>query len=229
MRRPGAAPYPPRVPDTASTPPRPRLGVVIVTYHSAAALRRTLPALVAELEPRDQLVVVDNASEDDTRSVVARLAPDAEVIANPDNPGFAPAANQGAGRTDAEVLLLLNPDAVPAPGFGRAIRRPLTFAYFAAMGALLWTNWVVTTTLGALAGSFLGDPKRFGADFAFTALFIGIVAGFWKGRSTAVVIAAAASAAALAYVTIGSPWHVLAGAAAGIAAAYAAAGDEGDR
>ena len=113
------------MPDAASTPSGPRLGVVIVTYHSAVALRRTLPALVPELEPGDQLVVVDNASEDDTRSVVAHLAPDAEVIANPDNAGFAPAANQGAERTDADVLLLLNPDAVPAPGFGRAIRRPL--------------------------------------------------------------------------------------------------------
>jgi len=113
------------VPAAASTPSAPRLGVVIVTYHSAAALRRTLPALMAELEPGDQLVVVDNASEDDTRSVVAHLAPRAEVISNPGNLGFAPAANQGAECTDADVVLLLNPDAVPAPGFGRAIRAPL--------------------------------------------------------------------------------------------------------
>jgi len=113
------------VPDTASMPSGLRLGVVVVTYHSAVALRRTLPALVAELEAGDQLVVVDNASEDDTRSVVAHLAPGAEVIANPDNPGFAPAANQGVELLDTEIVLLLNPDAVPAPGFGRAIRRPL--------------------------------------------------------------------------------------------------------
>lgn len=111
----------------------------------------------------------------------------------------------------------------------RAARRPLTLAYFAAMGALLWTNWVATTTLGALAGSLLGDPKRFGADFAFTALFIGLIAGFWKGRSTAIVIAASAGAAALAYLAFGPPWHVAAGALAGIGAAWLAASPEAER
>ncbi|WP_406854301.1 AzlC family ABC transporter permease [Alsobacter sp. KACC 23698] len=102
----------------------------------------------------------------------------------------------------------------------RALRRPLTFAYFAGTGALFWLNWVIWTTLGAVGGSFLGDPRRLGADFAFTALFIGLVAGFWKGRATAVTVAASAGASALAYVTAGTPWHVAAGALAGIVAAY---------
>ncbi|MFL5313835.1 MAG: branched-chain amino acid ABC transporter permease, partial [Microvirga sp.] len=73
---------------------------------------------------------------------------------------------------------------------------------------------------------FLGDPKRFGADFAFTALFIGLVAGFNKGRITAATVAASGGTAALAHVTLGPPWHVLAGAFAGILAAYAAARPE---
>ena len=41
---------------------------------------------------------------------------------------------------------------------------------------------------GAALGGFLGDPKRFGADFAFTALLIGLVAGFNKGRITAATV-----------------------------------------
>jgi GT2 family glycosyltransferase len=117
----------------------PRLGVVIVTYHSAGALRRTLPALTAELEPGDELVVVDNASGDDTLAVVPELAPQAEVVANAANVGFAAAANQGVERTRAELVLLLNPDAVPAPGFGRAIRRPLE----EGRG---WTAWMGLVT-----------------------------------------------------------------------------------
>ena len=42
----------------------------------------------------------------------------------------------------------------------------------------------------AAAGSLLGDPRQIGADFAFTALFIGLIAGFWKGRATAITVAA---------------------------------------
>ena len=76
---------------------------------------------------------------------------------------------------------------------------------------------------GAAVGALLGDPKTFGADFAFTALFIGLVAGFNKGRITAATVAASGATAAVVHVTAGPPWHVLAGALAGILAAYLAA------
>jgi 4-azaleucine resistance transporter AzlC len=102
----------------------------------------------------------------------------------------------------------------------RAAKAELTFAYAMGMSSIFWLNWVSTSTLGALAGSLMGDPRRLGADFAFTALFIGLIAGFWKGRVTAIPIAASASVAALTYVSLGPPWHVALGAFAGIAAAY---------
>ena len=102
----------------------------------------------------------------------------------------------------------------------RASGRTLTPAYFLAMSIVFWANWTLWSTLGAVGGAFLGDPKRIGADFAFTALFIGLVAGFWKGRSTAITVAASALAAAAAYRLFGPPWHVAAGALSGILAAY---------
>jgi 4-azaleucine resistance transporter AzlC len=102
----------------------------------------------------------------------------------------------------------------------RATKTSLAPAYFLTMGAVFWANWIFWTTLGAFSGSLLGDPKRVGADFAFTALFIGLVAGFWKGRSTAVTILASAFASALAYKLVGAPWHVAAGALAGVGAAW---------
>lgn len=105
----------------------------------------------------------------------------------------------------------------------RSARRPLRPAYFLTMGAVLYVNWVAWTTLGAATGALLGDPRRLGADFAFTALFIGLIAGFWTGRGTAVTIAASALASAIVHVLVGPPWHVAAGAVAGVAAAYAAA------
>jgi predicted branched-subunit amino acid permease len=88
------------------------------------------------------------------------------------------------------------------------------------MGSALYLNWVCCCTLGAFAGALFCDPRRLGADFAFTALFIGLIAGFWKGRSTAATITASAVAAALAYVLVGPPWHVGIGALAGIMTAY---------
>lgn len=105
----------------------------------------------------------------------------------------------------------------------RALERPISPAYWFAVASLLPISWVGATLVGAVLGSFLGDPRALGADFAFTALFIGLVAGFWKGPVTGWTIAASGAASALTYRTAGAPWHVLAGALAGIAAAYLAA------
>jgi 4-azaleucine resistance transporter AzlC len=108
----------------------------------------------------------------------------------------------------------------------RALERTVTPAYWFACAAVLPAAWIGSSIAGAFLGAFLGDPKRFGADFAFTALFIGLVAGFNKGRITAATVAASGGAAALVSITAGPPWHVLAGALAGILAAYLAARPE---
>jgi 4-azaleucine resistance transporter AzlC len=105
----------------------------------------------------------------------------------------------------------------------RAMKTRLTPAYWFVLATMLPTAWIGSTFVGAGIGAFLGDPRQVGADFAFTALFIGLVAGFWNGRVTAATIAASGGVAALTYVTLGPPWHVAAGALAGIAAAYLAA------
>ena len=101
------------------------LSVVIVTHDSAAALRRTLPAVAAQLRDGDELIVVDNASADGTTAAVRELAPAATVIGTGGNPGFGAACNRGADAATGELLLFLNPDNSVAPGFRDAIELPL--------------------------------------------------------------------------------------------------------
>ena len=97
----------------------------MVTHDSARPLRRSLPAIVTELRPGDELIVCDNASRDATREVVAELAPRASLIANKENAGFGAACNSGAARAGGELLLFLNPDNVVSPGFREAIELPV--------------------------------------------------------------------------------------------------------
>ena len=70
----------------------PRLSVLVVAFESAGALAALLPALERELGDGDELVVVDNASTDDSVAVVRELAPGASLLRNGANVGFAAAA-----------------------------------------------------------------------------------------------------------------------------------------
>src|SRR4051812_13961687 len=89
--------------------PMATLSVVIVTYDSRLALRESLPPLAAQLGDGDELIVVDNASADDSAAEARRLAPAARVIETGSNLGFAAACNRGAEAATGELLVLLNP------------------------------------------------------------------------------------------------------------------------
>lgn len=85
----------------------PTSAVAIVTYNSAACIGGCLESALARCR---QVVVVDNASEDQTRQQVARYR-GVRLIANHTNRGFAGAVNQAMAALQADCVLLLNPDA----------------------------------------------------------------------------------------------------------------------
>jgi N-acetylglucosaminyl-diphospho-decaprenol L-rhamnosyltransferase len=80
---------------------------VIVTHNSAGVIEGCLEAL-SKMAPGIESIVIDNASSDETVTRVKSKT--ATVIANSENRGFAAAVNQGFRATDAEFVLLLNPD-----------------------------------------------------------------------------------------------------------------------
>lgn len=90
------------------------IAAIVVTYRSAETIDDCLQRLRAATGVV-AIRVVDNGSEDGTLEIVQRHATsDARVrfIANPDNPGFAVACNQGAADVGAVAhwLAFVNPD-----------------------------------------------------------------------------------------------------------------------
>jgi N-acetylglucosaminyl-diphospho-decaprenol L-rhamnosyltransferase len=102
----------------------PTLSVLIVAWESGDDLRKTLAALRAELSEGDELIVVENKPGDGSVEVARELMPAARIVRPGRNTGFARGCNAGAETATGDLLVLLNPDAVPRPGFGEAIRRP---------------------------------------------------------------------------------------------------------
>src|SRR5690606_5202822 len=104
----------------------PRVSVLVPARNEEENLRRLLPSLLAQDYPDFQVVVVDDASEDDTAAVLAAHAdPRLAVIAGEGPPpgwlGKPPACHQAARRADGALYLFLDADAEAAgPG---ALRR----------------------------------------------------------------------------------------------------------
>jgi GT2 family glycosyltransferase len=92
--------------------------VVIVVYNHAATLAATLAGLASQTLAPSRIVVVDNASSDTSRAVLAACPiASLETVAWEANRGFAAAANEGLRRCRAPWVLSLNPDCRLAPGF----------------------------------------------------------------------------------------------------------------
>lgn len=80
-----------------------------MTFNSEAVIGACLDSLT-KMAPNMKAIVVDNASSDGTLDRV-RERTHVHLIANRENRGFAAAVNQGIAASDADFLLLLNPDA----------------------------------------------------------------------------------------------------------------------
>ena len=103
----------------------------------------------------------------------------------------------------------------------RALKGPLSLGYYVGVAVPLWPTWFIFSAIGAFVGKALGDPAVIGLDFAFAAMFISILMGFWKGPRTGAVIAVSGAVAALAKFYIAGGWYILLGGLAGVAAAAA--------
>ncbi|QLD11121.1 glycosyltransferase family A protein [Microbacterium oleivorans] len=163
-------------PHHATARERPTVSVVIPVKDDAVALRRCLRALSLQLDPPDEVVVVDNASTDDSAGV-ARAA-GARIVTCP-QPGIPAAAAAGYDSARCDLILRLDADCIPAitwvgdlrsdfarrPGVAvltggarfvdgsRALRTPLAAVYLGCYAAF-----------GYLA---LGHLPLFGSNLAF--------------------------------------------------------------
>ncbi len=94
----------------------PSVGILIVTYNSAADIIACLESVSQASAYPLHVVVVDNASTDGAPALVASSFPDVTLIQNSANRYYAAANNQGLAKISADYILLLNPDVIMPVG-----------------------------------------------------------------------------------------------------------------
>ena len=94
-----------------------RVAVIVVTWNSAAVIEGLVRSVQASsVRGSVGLVLVDNASRDETVGIVRELMPEAGVVQMGRNAGYAAGMNAGIEHAgDCEAYLLLNPDIRLAP------------------------------------------------------------------------------------------------------------------
>lgn len=86
------------------------VSVIIPNWNNVALLVKCLDSLVAQSVRPQEIIVVDNGSEDGSAALVAEKYPHVRLVVNPVNRGFCAAVNQGVELADGPLLLILNND-----------------------------------------------------------------------------------------------------------------------
>lgn len=113
---------------TDNTAPRPEASVIVLNYRTPALVVDCLRSLSSEVEPgRHEVVVVDNASPDNSAAAIERAISDegwgawARVVRSPVNGGFAAGNNVGVRATTGAIRVLINSDTIVRPGALRTL------------------------------------------------------------------------------------------------------------
>ncbi|MBV7330770.1 glycosyltransferase family 2 protein [Chloroflexi bacterium TSY] len=103
----------------------PRCSVIIVGYNSASDLPTCLQHLIAQAYPDFEIILVDNASIDETEIIAKEYQCSIRYLRLNKNIGFAAGNNAGAAIANGDILVFLNPDTQPQPGWLAELVRPL--------------------------------------------------------------------------------------------------------
>lgn len=98
-----------------------KASVIVLAWNGMAYLQDCLDAVLAQEYPDFEVIVVDNASTDGSAEFVAARYPQARLLRQPQNLGFAGGNNVALSAATGEVLILLNQDTAVHPGWLRAL------------------------------------------------------------------------------------------------------------
>ncbi len=85
--------------------------MIIVTFNSSHFIEVCLQSILKQIKGMDyELIIIDNASKDKTCSLIEERFPEALLVRNHSNEGFAKANNLALQRAIGDFILLINPD-----------------------------------------------------------------------------------------------------------------------
>ena len=175
------------------------VSVCMATYNGERYLRAQLDSILAELEPKDEVVIVDDASSDDTVALLeAYDDPRVRVFARDVNHGYVRSFEEALTRATGDVLMLADQDDVWIPGRRALLVAAVEERAVAASNLVLLSTdeplrspltrreWMLRTGGGARRCRnqlklLLGDAPYFGCAMAIRRDFLPVALPFPDG------------------------------------------------
>lgn len=144
-----------------------RVSIIIVTFNNLICTKLCLNSLLVNTDyPNYEVIVVDNASEDETAAYldeVSRLHDHVRIVFNNRNLGFAPANNQGLNIAGGEIMVLLNNDTIVPPGWLTPLVRHLDDTSIGLLGPV--TNRIGNEAEIEVPYQTYGEMMEFARDY----------------------------------------------------------------
>lgn len=161
----------------------PEVTAVLVNYNAGPELRRALQSIADELVAVSwDAVVVDNASLDGSSSIVGEFAPNARLVHNEDNVGFARGVNQGISASSGSLVLIMNPDCRLVAGSFALLHKVLRRRESCAI-----VGPCILDPDGTVQGSARGDPDMFTGLFGRSTLLRRLLPGLAVSKRNVIV------------------------------------------
>ena len=122
--------------------PLPFCSIVIVNYNGKHLLHDCLTAVLSQAYERFEVIVVDNASTDDSVSYVETSFPAVRLVRASANAGFAGGNNEGVRHAGGELIVLLNNDTIVADGWLQGLVEAVAPGPVAIAGSLIRTEGI---------------------------------------------------------------------------------------
>ncbi|MFW6257777.1 MAG: glycosyltransferase family 2 protein, partial [Prolixibacteraceae bacterium] len=129
----------------------PQISIVIVTYHTTPLTRLCLWSLAMSGLKHSEVIMIDNACNDDFADNLAMEFSFLQLTHNQSNEGFGKACNRGFRQAKGDIILFLNPDTIVPPDFEEKIIR---FFNFHPKAGAMGPKMIDAT------GIFLNESKR---------------------------------------------------------------------
>jgi GT2 family glycosyltransferase len=147
----------------------PLVSIIVPNWNGKRTLKACLQSLGRLKYPNYEVIVVDDASTDGSAQMVSEILPEARLILNERNLGFAATCNKGINASKGEYIVLFNNDAVASPSWLSELMKVMLSTPNLAVvsGPVLYHKTNIVWSAGARIDAFTGVDWHIGRGETF--------------------------------------------------------------